>query len=410
MRKPLLVATAISLFLHSAAVLALVSIPASPPVPDLDGKRVAAISLSPQFAPVAEQAPPAPVFLQESRPAEQLASDVPEPSALPTVSAAEVDPRTASIPKTTSAETLTQTLPEAKLSAPVDAAKPVEIPALRETQYGPASQTSGSDNIASASLPAEPETRDSKPAETAAGTGTRGEALPVAPDAAAIGVAEAATGSEARPDAIEQFRPSAPLFPSEPTVLGSSPGADTLSLPVIASDDVGILPPDGAQALSPSELPAISDTGPTGEANAAGAGAASRAKTLIPPAPKRVAPDEAAKGARSANGRPGDGKANGAGNGVLYDPTVRARYSTSLFTYLRRKLVFPSSRPTGTTTVRFILDRSGRILQAGVVGSSGSAELDDQALTIVQRAAPYPRFPEGFGSSQLEVTLPVTFK
>ena len=407
MRRPLLVATATSFFLHSAVVFALVSMPALAPAPERDPATTTEVSLAPQFTSASDQPPPAPVFLREAKPAEQVAKEVPEPVA--PSEAIEKNEQIASLPEAAPPTALSPALPDVKLAAPVEPLKPAETTTIREASPAPASQQQiASDSVAAAGAPAE-NARDRTPAESPAETRTAETPKAAEPDAAATTSAENLTGGEIKPGEIAQAGPASPLFPSDPLALASSaPPADTLSLPVIASDDTGASSPEaGAQAVNPNELPSVSDTGPGGEANAAGAGAASRAKTLTPPAAKRPASEQGARGLRSTDGKSGDGRGGG---GPIYDPAVRSRYSTNLFTYLRRSLVFPSSGTTGTTTVRFILDRNGRILQSGVVGSSGSPELDSQALSIVQRAAPYPRFPEGFGSSQLEVTLPVTFK
>jgi TonB family protein len=61
----------------------------------------------------------------------------------------------------------------------------------------------------------------------------------------------------------------------------------------------------------------------------------------------------------------------------------------------------------GETVLRFSVDSSGRISEWEVVRSSSSAYLDQIAAAGIQRAAPFPPLPSGFGQSR--VRLQVTF-
>ena len=56
---------------------------------------------------------------------------------------------------------------------------------------------------------------------------------------------------------------------------------------------------------------------------------------------------------------------------------------------LRRK------RVTGKVVIRFSIARSGRVLRARVVKSSGSKALDKIALNAIKRASPFPPVPNG---------------
>jgi len=50
---------------------------------------------------------------------------------------------------------------------------------------------------------------------------------------------------------------------------------------------------------------------------------------------------------------------------------------------------------SGTATVSFTIDRSGRVVSARLSGSSGSGTLDQAAVSTVQRASPMPAPPNG---------------
>jgi protein TonB len=63
----------------------------------------------------------------------------------------------------------------------------------------------------------------------------------------------------------------------------------------------------------------------------------------------------------------------------------------------------------GTATLRFSIDRQGRLLSYELVGSSGHQLLDDEALALVQRAAPYPPLPDEIPGPNWSFTVPIDF-
>jgi len=88
-------------------------------------------------------------------------------------------------------------------------------------------------------------------------------------------------------------------------------------------------------------------------------------------------------------------------------------YMASLSAWLNRHKRYPRSaqrrHQEGTVRLRFALDRSGRLLAADVIGSSGYAALDKAALDMLRKAAPLPPIPPEIGQSRLDVVLPVAF-
>jgi periplasmic protein TonB len=65
-------------------------------------------------------------------------------------------------------------------------------------------------------------------------------------------------------------------------------------------------------------------------------------------------------------------------------------------------------REQGTATVRVAMSRSGQVLRATLVKSSGSEALDEESLALVRRAQPLPALPPGL-PDPLEITVPVRF-
>jgi periplasmic protein TonB len=65
----------------------------------------------------------------------------------------------------------------------------------------------------------------------------------------------------------------------------------------------------------------------------------------------------------------------------------------------------------GTAKVAFRIDRSGNLLSATLVQSTGQAALDQEALAIVKRAQPFPAPPADIAEDHLEFTftVPIVF-
>jgi TonB family protein len=63
---------------------------------------------------------------------------------------------------------------------------------------------------------------------------------------------------------------------------------------------------------------------------------------------------------------------------------------------------------TGTVRIRFVLDPSGKLVENEIATSSGFADLDNEALAMVRRAAPFPPGPSGTIGAQ-KFSLPYTF-
>ncbi|RVU30627.1 energy transducer TonB [Neptunomonas marina] len=64
---------------------------------------------------------------------------------------------------------------------------------------------------------------------------------------------------------------------------------------------------------------------------------------------------------------------------------------------------------TGTATVRFTIQKNGRVIVPRLLNSSGDERLDKEALAMLQRASPFPRIPAELGENSLDLTLPIEF-
>jgi protein TonB len=63
----------------------------------------------------------------------------------------------------------------------------------------------------------------------------------------------------------------------------------------------------------------------------------------------------------------------------------------------------------GTSSVAFTIDRSGRVLSARLIRSSGSPALDQEAVSLARRASPVPAPPANMGRGSLVLTVPIRF-
>jgi protein TonB len=80
---------------------------------------------------------------------------------------------------------------------------------------------------------------------------------------------------------------------------------------------------------------------------------------------------------------------------------------------LERNKGYPDSararRQQGTAVLRFVVDRSGRVLSQTIVKSSGVPALDSAAEEMLRRASPVPPMPTEMASDRFELTIPVSF-
>lgn len=95
-------------------------------------------------------------------------------------------------------------------------------------------------------------------------------------------------------------------------------------------------------------------------------------------------------------------------------PAVPPSYEGLLVAQLERVMRYPRELRvrgiTGTTQVRFMLDRSGKVLSFTLAQSSGHRALDDEALATLRRADTLPGFPPEMAGATHEFTVPLVFR
>jgi protein TonB len=93
--------------------------------------------------------------------------------------------------------------------------------------------------------------------------------------------------------------------------------------------------------------------------------------------------------------------------------TSQAAFAARLFAHLNRFKRYPEGaklrHQEGIVSLRFTMDRNGRVLAFDIAKSSGSAALDGEARELIQRAQPLPTLPVEFGRETLDLVVPVEF-
>lgn len=88
-------------------------------------------------------------------------------------------------------------------------------------------------------------------------------------------------------------------------------------------------------------------------------------------------------------------------------------YSSKLRSWLEAHKTYPRRsrmrREEGVVEVRFILDRSGHVLDGDIVRTSGYSALDAEVLAMLVRADPFPAAPQGVLGERIEIAAPVEF-
>jgi periplasmic protein TonB len=96
--------------------------------------------------------------------------------------------------------------------------------------------------------------------------------------------------------------------------------------------------------------------------------------------------------------------------GQLTDAGAQA-YNALVFGHLQRFKRYPAAAhgKTGKVVVRFVLNRTGEVVNSTVTTSSGNDVLDQAALETLRRASPFPPFPAAKPGAQDAYTAPISF-
>ena len=118
-----------------------------------------------------------------------------------------------------------------------------------------------------------------------------------------------------------------------------------------------------------------------------------------------------------AGGEAGSASLEGAGTAddasAGGNPGALQDYRAVLGAHLERYKEYPRRarrlRREGVVELRFVMDRSGKVLDYEILHSSGEPSLDDAAREMIERAQPLPKPPDDVPGAELELVVPVDF-
>jgi periplasmic protein TonB len=94
-------------------------------------------------------------------------------------------------------------------------------------------------------------------------------------------------------------------------------------------------------------------------------------------------------------------------------PHVAAAWETNLVRHLEQYKRYPSDAQSrgeeGVVLLGFSVDRTGHVLEHHVVHSSGYPALDQEVMSMIERAQPLPPFPTTMAETKLDLTVPIRF-
>jgi protein TonB len=91
------------------------------------------------------------------------------------------------------------------------------------------------------------------------------------------------------------------------------------------------------------------------------------------------------------------------------DPSWAAFVVRHIQHYKRYPAAAQARGEQGVVLLRFSVDRNGHVLAHRIVHSSGHADLDNEVMTMIERAEPLPAFPASMKQPQLDLTIPIRF-
>ncbi|MDO6784697.1 energy transducer TonB [Neptunomonas phycophila] len=110
---------------------------------------------------------------------------------------------------------------------------------------------------------------------------------------------------------------------------------------------------------------------------------------------------------RKASTGIGQSRTTGGNPGALQ--SYNALLQAKLAKYKRYPIASRRRGEEGEVRLHFVVDRSGKVLEHSIKGSSGSKRLDDAVLKMLKKAQPFPPFPDEITASQMSYNIPVGF-
>src|SRR5262249_27903585 len=94
-------------------------------------------------------------------------------------------------------------------------------------------------------------------------------------------------------------------------------------------------------------------------------------------------------------------------------PRIESSWQTALVRHLQQYKRYPGEAQArgeeGVVQLSFTVDRAGHVLNREIVHSSGHRELDNEVMSMIERAQPLPPFPATMPQAKLDLTVPMRF-
>jgi periplasmic protein TonB len=190
-----------------------------------------------------------------------------------------------------------------------------------------------------------------------------------------------------------------PPQPQPPPVVATEPPPPAPAAPVTASEPPPPPPPPHKPAIKkpPKPVPQHQEPPPQPTQAYIPPAPAQRSTTQAPPAP--VAPQQTAMAATPVPA-------------PAPSPEATAGYAALLHAWFDSHKRYPETArehgEEGKAVLRFLVDRSGRVLEYAVVKSSGYPDLD-AAIEEMMRGAMLPPFPAGMTQPRLQFTINIGY-
>jgi protein TonB len=215
------------------------------------------------------------------------------------------------------------------------------------------------------------------------------------------GPSPGAATAETRPDPTP--RPTPPPNPPPPAAPPPpDPPPLTPDTTAVSPDPPPIVPAPAPEAPPPPPQP---EPAPPAEAQA----------TVEPPAlPPGAAPAPPPSAPSAVSAHVADVAAAPApapGSEKTVSLPVLPRWRQELIGQIERHKRYPAGAPGhgGVVKVAFAIDEGGGLISVRIAASSGSPVLDEAAIDLIRRAAPFPPPPRGLGGSELNFVAPIHY-
>jgi periplasmic protein TonB len=94
-------------------------------------------------------------------------------------------------------------------------------------------------------------------------------------------------------------------------------------------------------------------------------------------------------------------------------PRIESSWQTALVRHLQQYKRYPGDAQArgeeGVVQLSFTVDRTGHVLNREIVRSSGHRQLDNEVMSMIERAQPLPPFPATMPQAKLDLTVPIRF-